>query len=139
MLSTPVTVSAISSLTDAIPDAWRTAHFGSGTATNAQSCATCDPDHDGLNNLQEFLAGTDPNDSASTLRIGSVAPNGADLTVTFPTVSGFTYRVEYKNDLAMAGWTLLADQILGTGAPIQLTDPDAAGFVHRYYRMEVLP
>lgn len=46
---------------DGIPVWWRQQYFGGdGTTTNAQSCATCDPDGDGLNNLQEYLAGSDP-------------------------------------------------------------------------------
>lgn len=45
---------------DGIPDWWRLQHFGSGTTTNSSSCASCDPDGDGLTNLQEYQAGTDP-------------------------------------------------------------------------------
>ncbi len=138
-LSDGAIVSATDSVGDGIPDAWRAAHFiGDGTTTNAQSCATCDPDHDGLNNRQEFLAGTDPNNASSKLLIGSVAANGADLTVNFSSVSGITYRIEFKNDLT-AAWSLFADQILGTGATIQLTDPGAASFPRRYYRLDVQP
>ena len=33
---------------DGIPDWWRSQYFGgAGTTTNAASCASCDPDHDG--------------------------------------------------------------------------------------------
>ena len=39
-----------------------------GIPTNALSCATCDPDGDGLNNLAEFLANTSPTDAGSTFR-----------------------------------------------------------------------
>ena len=46
---------------DGIPDAWRVRYFGHPTAqAGDQSQATDDPDHDGLNNLQEYQAGTDP-------------------------------------------------------------------------------
>lgn len=139
MFSPGVMVTGADSIHDGITDAWRVAHFGSATPTNAQSCATCDPDHDGLNNLQEFFAGTDPNDSSSALRSGSLTADGNDLVLSFSTVSGITYRVEYKNDLTTGSWLLLADQILGTGNTIQLTDPNAAPTGHRYYRVEVLP
>jgi hypothetical protein len=139
MFSPGVTVIATDSIHDGITDAWRVAHFGNTTTTNSQSCATCDPDHDGANNLQEFLAGTDPNDPNSALRSGSVVPNGNDLVIRFPTVSGITYRVEYKNDLTTGSWLLLADQLLGTGNTIQLADLNAATTGHRYYRVEALP
>ncbi len=46
---------------DGIPDWWRIKYFGgSGTTTNNLSCATCDPDGDGINNLQEYQYFTDP-------------------------------------------------------------------------------
>ena len=35
-----------------------------------------------MSNMQEFLAGTDPTNSASSFRIISVAPSGIDVLVT---------------------------------------------------------
>src|SRR5262249_18369015 len=40
---------------DGLDDAWELANFG-----NLDSTASDDPDNDGLSNLSEFLAGTDP-------------------------------------------------------------------------------
>jgi hypothetical protein len=46
---------------DGIPDAWMVHYFGHPTGTASDhSLATDDADGDGLNNLQEFQAGTDP-------------------------------------------------------------------------------
>ena len=42
-----------------------------------------DTDGDGLTDLQEFLAGTDPTNSASSLRITSIVQVGSDLLVTW--------------------------------------------------------
>ncbi len=67
-----------SSTGDGIPDAWRQQYFGGdGTTTNNLSCALCDPDGDGQNNLTEFLAGTDPTNSVSCWRIQASPTNGA--------------------------------------------------------------
>jgi titin len=133
-------VTTTDSVGDGIPDAWRAAFFGgSGTTTNNRSCAACDPDHDGLTNLQEFHAGTNPTNSASVIRITSVQPSGADVVVSFPSVLGKLYRVEMKDDITLATWTLLADQIAGTGSVIPITDPGAAALPKRFYRADVLP
>ena len=43
-----------------IPDSWAIAH---GLDPNDPALASEDPDHDGLTNLQEFQAGTDPNNA----------------------------------------------------------------------------
>jgi hypothetical protein len=139
-LSSGTTVTAADSVGDGIPNAWRAAHFGgSGTTTNSSSCAACDPDHDGLTNLQEFLAGTDPNNAASALHIGLPAKNGADVIVSFPSVSGIIYRVEVRSDITGGNWIVLADQIVGTGGVIQVADPGAALLPKSFYRVDVLP
>jgi hypothetical protein len=50
-----------------IPDAWRTKFFGVALCTNQDVCGdSADPDHDGLTNLQEYAAGTDPNNPDSS-------------------------------------------------------------------------
>jgi len=139
-LSAGVTVTGTDSVGDGITDAWRSEYFGgSGATTNSFSCATCDPDHDGFDNLQEFLAGTNPTNAASKLLIGSISENGADIRVNFFSVQGIVYRIEFTDNLAGAGWSILADQIIGTGGTIQLTDPNAARLPQRYYRVAVLP
>jgi poly(beta-D-mannuronate) lyase len=53
-----------------------------------------DTDGDGLTDLQEFLAGTDPNNSASSFRITSIAQVGSDLLVTWTMGSGKTNALE---------------------------------------------
>ena len=48
------------SIGDGISDGWRQYYFGSSTTTNSQSCATCDPNGNGVSNYMEFENGTDP-------------------------------------------------------------------------------
>ena len=52
-----------SSWGDGIPDAWRLRYFL--TLNNMLSATNADGDGDGMNNLQEYLAGTDPTDPKS--------------------------------------------------------------------------
>src|ERR1017187_3111703 len=52
---------------DGLPIAWLLANFGT---TNVN--ASADPDHDGMSNAQEYLAGTNPNDANDNLRISAI-------------------------------------------------------------------
>ena len=56
VLSTPLNIDA-----DGLPDAWEIANFGSLAQTGSD-----DPDTDGYTNLQEYNAGTNPNNAAAT-------------------------------------------------------------------------
>jgi Tol biopolymer transport system component len=91
---------------DGIPDEWRAYYFGgTGTTTNSQSCATCDPDGDGMSNLQEFLAGTDPTNPSSvlSLQVTSVT-SGGSITLSWPAVPGKIYSVQYTESLGAPDW-----------------------------------
>jgi hypothetical protein len=59
-----------------LPDSWEVAHFGSLRQT-----ATGDFDGDGVSNLQEFLDGTDPSDSASALYHLALVNDGGTVVV----------------------------------------------------------
>ena len=67
-----------------IPDAYQYQNFG------ALVSASADPDHDGQSNLEEYLAGTDPNNAGDFLRITSIRRSFGTITVlagsSIPTV-----------------------------------------------------
>lgn len=137
-MSGGITVSATDSAGDGIPNAWRVKYFG-GTTTNSTNCATCDADRDGVNNLQEFLAGTNPDSASSILKLLPVTEIKGTPTVSFNSSAGIVYRVSFSDNLATGQWQILADQIIGTGGEIQIADTSAPGNQDRFYRLEVLP
>ncbi|HEX7655124.1 MAG TPA: hypothetical protein VF607_16570, partial [Verrucomicrobiae bacterium] len=137
--SSAVTNSMTSTPNDGIPNAWRAYYFGgTGNSTNGTSYAAGDPDNDGLNNLQEFLSGTNPTNAASALRLTEVRGNGVTNTVVLNSANGIVYRVWARNDLLPGAWEILADQVVGTGSAITLIDPAAASLPRRFYRAQVL-
>jgi hypothetical protein len=84
-----------------IPIAWLLNNFGT---TNV--LATADPDHDGMNILQEYLAGTDPNDANSKLQITaqSFDPGGLNGSLTWNSVASRSYYVQKTLDLTSGVW-----------------------------------
>lgn len=129
------------SVGDGIPDWWRAQYFppGNGSTTNVpRSCATCDPDGDGMNNLAEFLSGTVPTNSGSALRIINIAlqPNG-DCQITWASASGINYQVWATPDMTTA-FSVLSGTIPSAGATTSYTDPSASGGP-KYYRVQIVP
>jgi PKD repeat protein len=74
------------------PEAWQMQYFGCTDCPQAAGAA--DPDGDGQNNLAEFLAGTDPTNSASAFRITGVTQEGDDVRITWTTADGRTNAVQ---------------------------------------------
>jgi len=112
---------------DGIPDAWEMQHFGNLTAANA----TTDHDHDGFTDLQEYIAGTDPLDPSSNLRIVSHSYDAShtQATIVFTTVPNRLYRLEYDADLA-SPWT---------NSPLGTFNPDSGTTTSRTFTFTTGP
>lgn len=127
-----------SSVGDGIPDEWRLRHFQTDSlAGNFLSAATADADGDGFLNWQEFLAGTDPNESKSALRMRSDHVPGSGIKLRWPTVAGKNYVIEYTQSLSGGGWTALSTQVAGTGLDLEITVA-TSGRAPRYYRVRLV-
>ena len=116
---------------DGLDDDWEMAYF----STLARD-GTGDFDGDGLTDFQEFLAGTDPTNAGSVLRVFILrSVSSPAVTLLWPATPGRTYHVQYKDDLATGPWTDLPGQpeyAQNTGAQ---QDTTAAVGARRFYRV----
>ncbi len=128
-----VTTGAVDSNTDGIPDWWASQYGFSVT----EPIAGLDPDGDRMSNAQEFLAGTDPTDGQSYLRVdltGTVPEGGAVLS--FMAVSNRAYKV-LANDLLPGSWSEVTNfTALPTNRVTTWTNA-APGSINRFYRLEI--
>ncbi|QBG47321.1 DUF2961 domain-containing protein [Verrucomicrobia bacterium S94] len=109
---------------DQLPDAWETTYF------NNISCAMSDADDDadGMRNMDEFIAGTDPVDRYSYF---SMSLNESSLS--YNVISGRIYTVFFSTNLAegATGWSAVRTNSTTTEGMIQeneLVDTDQGFF-----------
>ena len=69
-----------------------------------------DTDGDGVTGLEEALAGTDPTDPTSVLRILSIELGTEGAELTWSSVDGKIYRLEFTNTLSNAPWESVTTQ-----------------------------
>lgn len=100
---------------DGLPDAWEIQYFGGTNAT-----PNADADGDGQSNLQEYLAGTNPTNAHSALRITYAARDEMmpdSMTLRWDSVPTRCYIIESRDSLgAMDSWTDLVGLGLGTNS-----------------------
>ncbi|MDP4623913.1 MAG: hypothetical protein NWT08_02120 [Akkermansiaceae bacterium] len=124
-----------STVGDGIPDSWRALHFGgNGTTTNSLSTAGADPDNDGQNNLEEYKAGTDPNDPNSVFEITLFEVDNDLITIDFTTEAFNRYIIQGSESLLLGSWEAESGEIVGDGQHIRFEfAPGSAP--HYFYRV----
>ena len=117
---------------------WQVFYFGS--TTNAAAATEADPDNDGMSNWVEFLAGTDPTNGASALRITSITQEDNDLRITWTMGSGRTNVLQQADSLNGSGTFTDAFTVLTVGSVTNYLDVGAATSAPvRYYRVRLGP
>jgi hypothetical protein len=123
-------------------ESWQVQYFGD--TNNPAAAASADPDGDGQNNLAEFLAGTDPTNSAAAFRIISATAEGSNVRLIWTMGSDKTNALQlstgavsgnYSNNFAdiftitntVGSVTNYLDVGAATNAPV------------RYYRVRLVP
>ena len=115
---------------DGIPNA---IELGLGLDPDSAADAAGDLDLDGMSNRAEFIAGTDPANNLSYLKIEqSVVPEAS--TVQFAGVSNHTYTIQFIDNLAAGTWSKLAD-LAARSTNFTLQIPDVTWTTNRFYRV----
>ena len=90
---------------DALPDGWEVWHRLDPLVANAMF----DADLDGASNLMEYRAATDPNNPNSRLALQINSVVGSDLRISWSTVPGKRYRLQYRDTFSEPFRDLMAD------------------------------
>jgi hypothetical protein len=119
---------------DGMSDAWEMENFGSLAAS-----AAGDADGDGQSNWMESQTGTDPRNASSRFA-ASVAPaSNLNFTLTWPSVPGRSYFIEYKASLSGATWLTLTTMDAAASPNTQTSYTDNPGTSTRFYRVRLGP
>jgi hypothetical protein len=122
---------------DGLPDPWEIRYFGGLNAADGASDA--DSDRDGLLNRDELLAGTDPTDPESCLRIARIEISAPDVRILLRTTPGRRYQLEYAAEPGAVTWASVTTALTGNGSEMEARDLRGIGHGQRFYRVRLLP
>jgi hypothetical protein len=112
---------------DGLPDSWMTTHFGSTTGSTDSD----DPDGDGQDNLQEFIQGTDPNDSDSNF----VLQEFDGTSLNWASQQFGLYIIERSTDLLNWSTFRVRGQGTGTESSLSFSDIEIPASGNMFYRV----
>ena len=109
-----------------------------GTATSQAAqlvLTTTDTDGDGAPDWAEWIAGTDPLDASSYLKVDQIAPGENQVTLRFLAVSNHTYSVVFRTETPPGSWSVLTNvAALPTNREVQITN-SISGADRRFFRL----
>jgi len=119
------------------PYGWLTQYNLTDGGLTFDEAEALDSDGDTVFNWQEFIAGTDPTNSASVFRVLGVDP-GPPVTVTFePATPDRDYTLQYVDDLVNGVWNAVSGQGPRMGGEGVDAMEDEGNAPARFYRIRV--
>lgn len=116
---------------DGLPDDWEEFYFH-----NLTQLATDDFDHDGANELQEYLAGTDPTDATSVFKVTTAQTANQQAELRWPNVPSRHFEVEFSENLTT--WQTITNPALYFPTPQQVIWTETTNAPTRFYRVRAL-
>ena len=120
---------------DRLDDRFQRAYFP--LFTSSEAAPEADPDGDRMNNREEAIAGTDPVDPGSVLRVEQVRLTAEGTEITWQSEVGKTYRVERTSGVVVSNWNLVGELVAGTGSRVTLLDRTSTSMIE-FYRIQVI-
>jgi len=102
----------------------------------SSSTDSADPDGDGMNNWQEWIAGTDPTNALSVLRMLAPTSRVPGITVQWQSANGVTYFLQRSTNLN-SPFTTLATDLFGYPGVFRYDDLSATGPGPYFYRVGI--
>jgi subtilisin family serine protease len=119
-----------------LPDWWEQQFFGELTGTDPSA----DSDNDGASNLAEFLAGTNPTNYSSALRLTALSAGCTNgVVLEWPGAAGRYYRLLCATNLLNGFDSLVRTNLAATPPLNTVTDAAPASASPRLYRLELEP
>ncbi len=120
---------------DGLPDYWELENGMNPTNAFGANGASGDLDGDGQSNLQEFRAGTAPNNSTDRFRILSASVSSGVVAIRFHAAGGRTYSVLYSDGSPSGPWQKLTDAPASANSAQVVVVDQNIGLGGRFYRL----
>lgn len=104
---------------DGMPDSWEQSNFGGSAVANAG--AYQDFDNDGVLNLDEFIAGSNPTSASSGPMLDHPVLTNGLMKFDFSTATGRVYTIDFRSNLVSSSWQTYTS-FTGSGSAMSITN-----------------